>query len=204
MTETRMCTTCQTKPAVSLCAGCLEVGYCSKECQQLDWKTTHKTKCKRRDRELVKAAMTAKAPILPPKLANSNDLTCLHGAPGTTPKMTKILAEFGVCRGTLRDASVLVKGLSKKEVKHLGEAIRSMAVDAILDRQMATVVTCYKVFKSIELYQQFGEEFLINPAHLWSDHERAAWKDVMAVANGGYEGLLVGLRECTYCKCLNP
>jgi splicing suppressor protein 51 len=28
------------------CAGCRRAGYCSQECQKLDWSATHKTQCK--------------------------------------------------------------------------------------------------------------------------------------------------------------
>lgn len=42
--RTMRCTTCAREVPLSVCSGCLSVGYCGRACQKLDWKT-HKREC---------------------------------------------------------------------------------------------------------------------------------------------------------------
>lgn len=52
------CATCEKQCDIQLCVQCLSIGYCSRECQKIDWKE-HKKECRSTSAKVLKSASDA-------------------------------------------------------------------------------------------------------------------------------------------------
>jgi hypothetical protein len=202
----RYCATCSAVDAPNQCGKCRLVNYCNRECQKKDW-TKHKTYCSetrsRSSIPVIKKPVIETRPVKPPILVNSNG-SCLHGAPATNPRITEMLPKVTQFPNMVVAHTKLLQDLSKKEIRHLSEALRSMAVDASLDAQWATAGLFWKLSQELALYNKYGVSIFDGSSPKTPEQQKDFYEMFHNIHNP--DDLLISLRKSTfsvpYCYCL--
>jgi len=204
------CATCSASGVLLRCGKCLQTAYCNRECQRRHW-PVHKTSCgvssssstyHRRRRHHEAVLTTADGRHVPlPRLANSEAVpSCLHAAPRSTSTIARTIATLATKhRGDVFRAAHDLSSLSASEIEHLIEAMRSMAVDAALDRNWTAMLHFYRTSRYLHLFSESGMDLV---EKLSDDEEIRGRVLLIEQTCSSFGSVLESLRAITSCSCL--